>query len=582
MSYQVLARKYRPRRFQELVGQDVVARALTHALEQNRLHHAYLFTGTRGVGKTTIARILARCLNCETGITATPCGVCGTCREIDDGRFVDLIEVDAASRTKVEDTRELLENVQYAPTRGRYKVYLIDEVHMLSGHSFNALLKTLEEPPPHVKFILATTDPQKLPITILSRCLQFALKPMTPERIVHHLQQVLPAENIAFDEAALWLLARAAQGSMRDALSLTDQAIAFGHGRLGESDVRSLLGSIDRDLVFRVLEAVQAGDAAALLQMVSDMAAQSIDFTGAIAELISVLHRLAVAQAVPEAIDNAEGDRERLVQLAQRLSPEDVQLFYQMALHGRRDLPLAVDARAGFEMTVLRMMLFRPLSVHDEPVHDVSAHEGANALEKKSLTQVIIKPEVRPETEVAVGVVAEPSPTLMSQPRPQPIIPDEVAAPVTVSVVTELPPESVPEPLILEAAKAPAWTPESWADWVESAGLSGAALNLARHALMQVDANDRWQLCLSPRHQMLAAGQALVQLQTRFQAQYPQQRFDLLMQEPAGETPANRRQRIKTERLAEAEAAVLADPVVKSLMTTFNAQIVPDSLILNN
>ena len=274
MSYHVLARKYRPRCFQELVGQEVVARALSHALEQNRLHHAYLFTGTRGVGKTTIARILSRCLNCEEGISANPCGVCSTCREIDEGRFVDLIEVDAASRTKVEDTRELLDNVQYAPTRGRYKVYLIDEVHMLSGHSFNALLKTLEEPPPHVKFLLATTDPQKLPMTILSRCLQFALKPMTPERVVGHLQHVLHAENISFEDAALWLLARGAQGSMRDALSLTDQAIAFGHGSLIEADVRTLLGSIDRDLVFRVLDALLSQDAASVLSVKSPTIAQ--------------------------------------------------------------------------------------------------------------------------------------------------------------------------------------------------------------------------------------------------------------------------------------------------------------------
>lgn len=552
MSYQVLARKYRPRRFQELVGQDVVARALTHALEQNRLHHAYLFTGTRGVGKTTIARILARCLNCETGITANPCGICSTCRDIDEGRFVDLIEVDAASRTKVEDTRELLENVQYAPTSGRYKVYLIDEVHMLSGHSFNALLKTLEEPPPHVKFILATTDPQKLPITILSRCLQFALKPMTPERIVQHLQTVLPAENVGFDEAALWLLARAAQGSMRDALSLTDQAVAFGHGRLGEADVRSLLGSIDRDLVFRVLEAVQAKDAAALMQLIAGMAEQSIDFSGAVSEVISVLHRLAVAQAVPDAIDNAEGDRDRLLQLAQLMSPEDVQLFYQMALHGRRDLPLAVDARAGFEMTLLRMMLFRPLATSDvvnTTVAPVLAEPGVNAPEKKSLTSVAPTPP--------------PTPTVALRPEPQ------------VEVIPE--PTLAPEP-----QPTSDWTPVSWADWVDSSGLTGGALNLARHALMQVGEQGQWQLCLSPKHQMLAAGQALTQLQTQFQAQYPQHRFDLVMQEPNGETPASRRQRLREERLAQAETAVLADPVVKAVMTTFNAQIVPDSLVMND
>ncbi|MDP1540327.1 MAG: DNA polymerase III subunit gamma/tau [Moraxellaceae bacterium] len=569
MSYQVLARKYRPRRFQELVGQDVVARALTHALEQNRLHHAYLFTGTRGVGKTTIARILARCLNCETGITANPCGVCSTCRDIDEGRFVDLIEVDAASRTKVEDTRELLENVQYAPTSGRYKVYLIDEVHMLSGHSFNALLKTLEEPPPHVKFILATTDPQKLPITILSRCLQFALKPMTPERIVQHLQTVLPAENVGFDEAALWLLARAAQGSMRDALSLTDQAVAFGHGRLGETDVRSLLGSIDRDLVFRVLEAVQAKDVAALMQLVAGMAEQSIDFSGAVSEVISVLHRLAVAQAVPDAIDNAEGDRDRLLQLAQQLSPEDVQLFYQMALHGRRDLPLAVDARAGFEMTLLRMMLFRPLVTTDVINHAA----GVNATEKKLVAPA---PQVAaPQAPVLQAPVLQAP---VAEPTPEPAI-EPMLEPAAVELAPEPTPAPVPAAFVQSTSE---WTPVSWAEWVDASGLTGGALNLARHALMQVGAQGQWQLCLSPKHQMLAAGQALTQLQTQFQAQYPQHRFDLVMQEPNGETPASRRQRLRAERLAQAESAVMADPVVKAVMTTFNAQIVPDSLVMND
>jgi DNA polymerase-3 subunit gamma/tau len=355
MSYQVLARKYRPHSFRELVGQEHVARALINALDQDRLHHAYLFTGTRGVGKTTIARILAKCLNCETGVSSEPCGVCGTCREIDEGRYIDLIEVDAASRTKVEDTRELLDNVQYAPSRGRYKVYLIDEVHMLSGHSFNALLKTLEEPPPHVKFLLATTDPQKLPITILSRCLQFGLKAMSPERIVGHLVQVLQKEVVECEESALWEIGRAANGSMRDALSLTDQAIAFGNGKLSTADVRTMLGSIDRDLVFRVLEAVHSADASAVLAVCAALAEQSVDFAGALAELVSTLHRVALGQMLPEAVDNSLGDSDRVLALAQALSAEDTQLYYQIALHGRRDMPYAADPRSGFEMTLLRM-----------------------------------------------------------------------------------------------------------------------------------------------------------------------------------------------------------------------------------
>ena len=360
MSYQVLARKWRPRLFREMVGQTHVLQALINALDNNRLHHAYLFTGTRGVGKTTIARILAKCLNCEQGVSSEPCGVCSSCREIDEGRFVDLIEVDAASRTKVEDTRELLDNVQYAPTRGRFKVYLIDEVHMLSGHSFNALLKTLEEPPEHVKFLLATTDPQKLPVTVLSRCLQFSLKNMSPEKVVEHLRHVLADEQVPHDEESLWLLGRAADGSMRDALSLTDQAIAFGNGQLQVSQVRSMLGTIDHTQVFALLDTLAANDARAMLAVVSELAEQGADFAGVLAELISSLQRVALAQVVPEAADAGQGDAARVLELARGISAEDVQLFYQMALHGRRDLPLAPDPRGGFEMTLLRMLAFRP------------------------------------------------------------------------------------------------------------------------------------------------------------------------------------------------------------------------------
>ena len=365
MSYQVLARKWRPRLFREMVGQTHVLQALINALDHDRLHHAYLFTGTRGVGKTTVARILAKCLNCESGITSEPCGVCSACKEIDEGRFVDLIEVDAASRTKVEDTRELLDNVQYAPSRGRFKVYLIDEVHMLSSHSFNALLKTLEEPPAHVKFLLATTDPQKLPVTILSRCLQFSLKNMLPEKVVEHLRFVLGEENVPFDEESLWLLGRAADGSMRDGLSLTDQAIAFGNGALRVAEVRSMLGTIDHGQVFGLLEGLARGDAKLLLTLVAELAEQGADFAGVLAELISTLQRLAIAQVVPEAVDNSLGDQQRVVELAGQISAEDVQLFYQLALHGRRDLPLSPDPRGGFEMALLRMLAFKPGTLND-------------------------------------------------------------------------------------------------------------------------------------------------------------------------------------------------------------------------
>jgi DNA polymerase III subunit gamma/tau len=362
MSYIVLARKWRPKRFAELVGQEHVLRALANALDSGKVHHAFLFTGTRGVGKTTIARILAKSLNCETaGVSSNPCGVCAACREIDEGRFVDLIEVDAASRTKVDDTRELLDNVQYAPTRGRYKVYLIDEVHMLSNHSFNALLKTLEEPPPHVKFLLATTDPQKLPVTVLSRCLQFSLKRLPATLIGERLKFIAAAENLAFDPASAALLARAAEGSMRDALSLLDQLIAFGGGALSEANTRAMLGTIDRGHVGRLIDALGHADGPALLAEVKDLDRDAPDYDRALVELAAFLQRIAIVQIVPEAaLQDEEFDANSLTRFAQAISPEDVQLYYQIALGGRRDLAMAPEPRMGFEMTLLRMLAFRP------------------------------------------------------------------------------------------------------------------------------------------------------------------------------------------------------------------------------
>ncbi|MES9902452.1 MAG: DNA polymerase III subunit gamma/tau [Sedimenticola sp.] len=360
MSYQVLARKWRPRIFSELVGQEHVVRALSNALDNDRLHHAYLFTGTRGVGKTTLARIFAKSLNCEKGVSSTPCGECSACREVDEGRFVDLLEVDAASRTKVDQTRELLDNVPYAPVRGRYKVYLIDEVHMFSDSSFNALLKTLEEPPPHVKFLLATTDPQKVPMTVLSRCLQFNLKRLPLEQIQGYLQLLLQREEIEYEQPALANLARGADGSMRDALSLMDQAIGFGAGRVMEDEVRTMLGTIARDRIYELVEALGRGEGERLISQVSDLAEMAPDFAGVLQELLSLLHRIALAQVVPDAVDNSAGDEERVRALATNLKPEDVQLFYQIGLIGQRDLPLAPEPRVGFEMILLRMLAFRP------------------------------------------------------------------------------------------------------------------------------------------------------------------------------------------------------------------------------
>ncbi|MGH8132405.1 MAG: DNA polymerase III subunit gamma/tau [Steroidobacteraceae bacterium] len=377
MSYTALARKWRPKKFSELIGQEHVRRALVNALDSGRIHHAFLFTGTRGVGKTTIARILAKCLNCETGVRAEPCGECASCREIDAGRFVDLIEVDAASRTKVDDTRELLDNVQYAPARGRYKVYLVDEVHMLSTHSCNALLKTLEEPPPHVKFLLATTDPQKLPMTVLSRCLQFNLKRLPVTEIAAHLRRILEQEGIAWEAAGLKLVAQAADGSMRDALSLLDQLIAFGGGRAGEEQARAMLGSMSRDHVVRLAELLAGLDGAELLRGAQALEQFAPDYAQLLDELAALLVRVGLRQAV----SGYEGDElyapEVLEPLARALTPEDVQLFYQTAITGRRDLALAPDPRTGFEMTLLRMIAFRPAGEPGDTRAPASSATGA-------------------------------------------------------------------------------------------------------------------------------------------------------------------------------------------------------------
>lgn len=451
MSYQVLARKWRPRRFDEMVGQEHVLKALVNALDNNRLHHAYLFTGTRGVGKTSLARLFAKSLNCEQGISSQPCGQCSACREIAEGRFVDLIEVDAASRTKVEDTRELLENVQYAPTQGRFKIYLIDEVHMLSTHSFNALLKTLEEPPPHVKFLLATTDPQKLPVTILSRCLQFNLKNLTSERIVQHLTHVLNEEQIAYEETALWLLARSAEGSMRDALSLTDQAIAFGSGTVHEEDVRMMLGAIDQRLIYNILDAITRHDGDQVLAASRDLAEFSPDYNTVLGDMISLLHRIALAQAVPNAVDNSLGDEQQVRALAGALRAEDVQLFYQIAVMGRKDLPYLPHPREGFEMVLLRMLAFRPSDVGAAPVPPPSASANTSTSPATNATpersQAAPKSAAVAPNTTASHTAKTESPALAKSEAPEP----KVSAPAPkppepAPVAAELKPEVVSAP----------------------------------------------------------------------------------------------------------------------------------------
>ena len=524
MSYLVLARKWRPRSFAELVGQEHVVRALTNALDSGRVHHAFLFTGTRGVGKTTIARILAKALNCETGVKAQPCGVCSACREIDEGRFVDLIEVDAASRTKVEDTREMLENVQYAPSRGRYKVYLIDEVHMLSGHSFNALLKTLEEPPPHVKFLLATTDPQKLPVTVLSRCLQFHLKRLPAALITERMGTILAAESVPFEPAALPLLARAADGSLRDALSLLDQALVFGAGKVIETDVRSMLGTIDRGHVARLIECLAAGDAAALIAVLAALDEQAPDYDQVLAELAALLERLALVQLVPDSGADGGFDPELLATLAPRFAAEDLQLYYQIALLGRRDLDLAPDARVGFEMTMLRMLAFRPVPV--------GASEG-------------------------------------SAPRSPAAVPP-------------------PAPRSSAAAAAPAaGRAASAADWQEllaSLEITGAARQLAANCVWVGREGDLVRLKLDRRSESLRTGateERLAQALTRhFGAglRLVIERDEAVQAPEVADTPARREAKAAEAQVAQARATLEADPTVRALREKFGATVQAESV----
>lgn len=563
MSYQVLARKWRPKSFRELVGQEHVLQALVNALDNDRLHHAYLFTGTRGVGKTTIARILAKCLNCETGVSSEPCGTCSSCLEIAEGRSVDLLEVDAASRTKVEDTRELLENVQYAPTRSRYKVYLIDEVHMLSSHSFNALLKTLEEPPPHVKFLLATTDPQKLPATVLSRCLQFNLKNMPPEQIVSHLGNVLEQESITFEEPALWLLGRAASGSMRDALSLTDQAIAFGSGKVDEADVRSMLGSVDLSFVYQLLDAVCANNPAEVLDVIGRMSEHAPDFTGSLDELLSLLHRVAIAQAVPDAIDNSWGDAERVAALAASITAEDAQLFYQMGLNGKRDLPLAPDPRKGFEMILLRMLAFRPAAVIDESLENATLQEVASVPSAVGEGGAPVKkspdPSPRQEVELSAPAALEPAGNVRSQQA----VDQRATAPQNEA------PAPAPAPagdFSLEAVSA-----DTWYQLLEQLGLTGIVYNIASHCELRSRDNTHFQFVLDEDNAGLYNPGHAEKLRMGLENYFAQ---PLTVSVEPGrlerESPAQIAARHKQERQREAVVAIESDPQLQALITKFD------------
>jgi DNA polymerase III subunit gamma/tau len=522
VAYVALARKWRPRRFTDMIGQEHVRRALTHALDTDRVHHAFLFTGTRGVGKTTIARILAKCLNCDRGVSAAPCDECPSCVAINEGRFVDLIEVDAASRTKVDDTRELLDNVQYAPTQGRYKVYLIDEVHMLSTHSFNALLKTLEEPPPRVKFLLATTDPQKLPATVLSRCLQFNLKRLPVALIAARLQHVLELEGISFEAAGLRLLAQAADGSMRDGLSLLDQVIAFGGGSVAEAQVREMLGTVARDHVVKLAQLMIQAQAAQVVGWVQELEQWAPDHAQLLDEFAGLLVRVALVQAVPDYAGDELYELNLLQQLAQGLRPEDVQLYYQTAIIGRRDLHLAPDPRAGFEMTLLRMLGFR------------YAGSGLAAA-----------PPVAPATALT-------------------------AAP------TGAPPGAPPAAAVSPAA--PAAPAGDWTAMVGEMGLSGAVRSLAlncqfighRDGVIRLALDARFQAARTPgiEAKLLQALSGYFGAPVRLE----------FVAEGAAETPAQIQERERRAAMVAARQAFGEDPTVKALQERFGATLLPDTI----
>ena len=607
MSYQVLARKWRPRTFEDMVGQEHVLQALIHALESQRLHHAYLFTGTRGVGKTTIGRLLARCLNCETGVTPNPCGECSSCREIQEGRFVDLIEIDAASRTGVDDMRELTDNVQYSPTRGRYKVYLIDEVHMLTNQSFNAFLKTLEEPPEHVKFLLATTDPQKLPVTVLSRCLQFNLKRMTPEHIAGHLRHVLGAEEIPFEEPALWLLARAADGSMRDALSLTDQAIAFGNQKLSASDVSNMLGTIDQRDIERIVNALVEGDGPALLAEISRISDFAPDYSVILADLLSLFHRVTMEQVVPGSADNALGDAEQVQALARKLSAEDAQLFYQSALIGRKDLTITPDARMGFEMTLLRMLAFRPGADRREPPAISSggqsaASEPRDEPDPAPTPQIEQKqPQPEPEAQDEAPPVAEEDASWLASLDAQAEATGEYEenhplsdeAPVTeepapeVAAEPAVQPAPAPAPVFAEPQPGPEsaaeTAPEPEGDFVwhrdfRSLGIVGMPGNLASHGAMSRD-GDTIILTIDEGHARLLNSRheekILAALRNRF-GDSIQLRIE--QGDTGPHTPAAYEERQRKARQEAAEASIRKDPVVQSIVERFEARVVEESI----
>ncbi len=543
MTYQVLARKWRPRSFKQLIGQEHVSKALINGLDQDRLHHAFLFTGTRGIGKTTIARILAKCLNCESGVSSQPCGECASCVDVDEGRFVDMIEIDAASRTGVDDMRELLESVQYTPTRGRYKVYIIDEVHMLSTSSFNALLKTLEEPPPHVKFVFATTDPEKIPVTILSRCLRFSLRRLNPDQIAAALQAICAAENIETDDAALEKISRAADGSMRDALSLLDQATAYGGGKLSEEEVGRMLGLVEHRHVAALVQALADGEAEDVLEAVGTIHAQAGDPEALLRDLAEVLHRICLVQCVPEFRDRERADWSSIEALAPKLSKESAQLFYQIAIKGAADLGLAPDPRTGLEMTLLRMLAFDPARV-------VGSASGG-------------QPRAERARKAARSSPAGKSPKAAEQRKS--------AAPGTAATVETGQPQALP----------PEKTPDQkWLSLMEQLSLRGQVRELARNVHLRSTEGDRWLFVIPPALRHLGSKQCVNRL-----GQAISERLGTAVQVSLDDCPdadlfsaAGISDRGQRSKQSDAERAIEEDPTVRALKEKLGATIVEDSI----
>ncbi len=576
MSYQVLARKWRPKSFKQMVGQEHVVQALVNGLDQDRVHHAFLFTGTRGVGKTTLARIFAKCLNCETGTSSEPCGECSSCVDIDEGRFVDIIEIDAASRTKVEDTRELLESVQYSPSRGRYKVYIIDEVHMLSNSSFNALLKTLEEPPPHVKFVLATTDPDKIPVTILSRCLQFNLRRMTPQQVQENLQQIVQAEKIEAAPEALSRLARAADGSMRDGLSLLDQAIAFGGGKLSLDDVKQMLGLVDHGHVVALVQALAEADARRILDIIEEWVVHSRDLDAVLVSLAETLHRICLLKCVADYSDNERGDWDAIRAVAALISLEDAQLFYQIAITGREELGIAPDPRTGLEMTLLRMLAFRPATATGSPSTTGSAGDHTRQASKvaaASVASLASSGEADKTHQQLFASHQNSSPAKSSAASVNPV--SDVASS----------PQSEPPRVAGSVGKESALNGSelievSWLEMAEALTIKGMVRELARNLQLKSAQNQQWQFVIDHSLRHLATADSIERLQTAISERLGSEIRMQLSDSVEGllHTAAAVEQSRRRTQLTEAERSIGEDPTVSALKKNLGAQIIEDSI----